>query len=214
MEKIKAVIFDIDGTLADSLGVWTLSDRIFLERRGIEYRESVSFALKSMHFIQAAEHLKKLYSLPESPEEIAAEITSIVRDEYFHGIGLMPYARELLLNLKARGIRTCAATSNSRELAEAVLLSNGIESLLEFIITSDEAGSAKDDPAIFFMCAEKLGAAPAETAVVEDSPHAAKTAFENGFYAVGVNSGHFGDYEELARCTHRRVSSLKELIIC
>lgn len=212
MENIKAVIFDIDGTLADSMGVWTESDRILLSRRGIEYDSKVSEALKSMHFMSAAEYLKNLYSLPESTQEIADEITEIVREKYFFEVSLMPFAKELIDSLAKRGIKMCAATSNSRELAEGVLMHNGILRKLEFIITSDEAGSSKDDPRIFFMCAEKMGVSPNETAVIEDSPHAAKTAFENGFYTIGVNSGHFGDFEALTDCVHRRIESFKELI--
>ena len=212
MENIKAVIFDIDGTLADSLGVWTESDRIFLSRRGIEYDSEVSLALKSMHFMSASEYLKNLYSLPESTEEVAREITEIVREKYFYEVRLMPYARELIKSFSERGIKMCAATSNSRELAEGVLRHNGIFESLEFIVTSDEAGSSKDDPRIFFMCAEKMGVSPNETAVIEDSPHAAKTAFQNGFYTIGVNSGHFGDFEVLKGCVHRRIESFKELI--
>lgn len=212
MDNIKAVIFDIDGTLADSLGVWTESDRIFLGRRGIEYDSEVSLALKSMHFMSAAEYLKELYALPESAESVAAEITEIVREKYFFEVKLMPYAKELINSFSERGIKMCAATSNSRELAEGVLRHNGILDSLEFIVTSDEAGSSKEDPGIFFMCAEKLGVLPCETAVIEDSPHAAKTAFENGFYTIGVNSGHFGDFDALKGCVHRRIESFKELI--
>lgn len=212
LDKIKAVIFDIDGTLTDSMGVWTESDRILLERRGIVYDSSISLALKSMHFMSAAEYLKELYKLPESAENVAAEITEIVRDKYFHEVSLMPFAREFIETCRAHGIVMCAATSNSRELAEGVLKNNGIFNHLEFIITSDEAGSGKDDPEIFFRCSEMLGVPPENTAVIEDSPHAAKTAFENGFFTIGVNSGHFGDYEALADCVHLRTEGFKTLM--
>lgn len=212
MDKIKAVIFDIDGTLADSMGVWADSDRILLERRGKIYTEEISLALKSMHFLSAVDYLIRTCGLKESPDEIAAEITDIVREKYFHEIKLMPFAREFMENCRQRGIKLCAATSNSRELAEGVLKNNGIYDLLEFLITSDEAGSGKDSPDIFHMCAERLGTKPCETAVIEDSPHAAKTAYENGFFTVGVNSGYFGDYEKLTDCTHIRTESFRELI--
>lgn len=212
MRCIKAVIFDIDGTLADSMGVWTESDKILLSRRGIPYTEEVSFALKSMHFLSAVEYLKNLYDLPDSAESIAAEITDIVRDKYFHEVGLMPYAREFIGYCRKKDVLMCAATSNSRELAEGVLKNNGIFDFLEFIITSDEAGSSKEDPRIFHMCAERLGFAPENIAVIEDSPHAAKTAFDSGFFTVGVNSGHFGDYENLTDCTHLRADSFENLM--
>ena len=206
MDNIKAVIFDIDGTLADSLDVWAEADRIFLARRGYKYDSSVSAAMKTMHFMSAAEYLRQLYNIPDSLESVAKEITDIVREKYFFEVKLMPYAKELIGALEKRGIKMCAATSNSRELAEGVLRHNGILDSLGFIITSDEAGSSKDDPRIFYMCA------PADTAVIEDSPHAAKTAFDSGFYTIGTNSGHFGDFEALKGCVHRRIESFKELI--
>ena len=211
LENIKAAVFDIDGTLADSMGVWAESDRILLGRRGIPYTEDVSLALKSMHFNSAVRYLKERFSLPDSEESIGAEITEIVRHKYFFEVPLMPYAAETVERFKSMGIRICAATSNSRELAEGVLRHNGILDSLEFIITSDEAGSAKDDPKIFHMCAERLGTSPSETAVFEDSPHAAKTAYESGFFTIGVNSGFFGDFEALENCTHLRIRSFKEL---
>lgn len=212
MGKIKAVIFDIDGTLTDSMGVWTESDRILLERRGIAYDSSVSLALKSMHFMSAAEYLKKLYDLPESAESVAAEITEIVRDKYFHEVRLMPFVREFIELCREKNIPMCAATSNSRELAEGVLKNNGVLEFLKFIVTSDEIGSGKEDPAIFRYCAKRLGTDPENTAVIEDSPHAAKTAFENGFCTVGVSSGHFGDYDALTDCVHFRTENLGKLL--
>lgn len=209
---IKGIIFDIDGTLADSMGVWAESDRILLSQRGITYTEEVSFALKSMHFLSAVDYLRELYGLSESTEEIAAEITDIVREKYFHEVRLMPYVPQLMEYCGKKGIKMCAATSNTRELAEGVLRNNGILHRLEFIITSDEAGSGKECPDIFFMCAERLGLEPKEIAVAEDSPHAARTAFENGFFTIGTDNGHFGDFEELKSCTHIRINSFEELV--
>ncbi len=212
LENIRAAIFDIDGTLADSMGVWSESDRILLGRRGIPYTEDVSLALRSMHFFSAVKYIKERFSLPDSEESIGEEITAIVREKYLYEIPLMPYAAETAEHFKRLGIKMCAATSNSRELAEGILKRTGIISSLDFIITSDEAGSAKDDPKIFFMCAEKMGVLPKETAVFEDSPHAAKTAYENGFYTIGTNSGYFGDFDALESCTHMRINSFKELL--
>lgn len=208
MSRIQAVILDIDGTLTDSMGVWTESDRILLERRGIVYDSSLSLALRSMHFNSAAEYIKERYLLPDPVSEIAAEITETVREKYFHEVRLMPFAREFMMRCRERGMPMCAATSNSRELAEGVLRNNGVLELLNFIITSDEVGSGKDDPAIFFECSRRFGTAPENTAVIEDSPHAARTAFLNGFFTVGVSSGHFNDYEALSGCVHIRTENL------
>lgn len=163
------------------MGVWSESDRILLGRRGIPYTEEVSFALKSMHFMSAVTYLKNLYSLPDSEESIAEEITDIVRDKYFHEVKLMPFVPEMIAHFKASGIKMCAATSNSRELAEGVLGHNGILDELEFIITSDEAGSSKEDPKIFHMCAERLGTAPDETAVLRILPMRQRQLLKTAF---------------------------------
>lgn len=201
MKRIKGVIFDIDGTLADSLWAWGEADRILLERRGLKYTESISETMKAMHFISAAEYLCRLFDLPETPEELGKEITDIVRDIYFHKVQLMPYAVELLDLLDNKSIKYCAATSNNRELAEGMLLHNGILDRFSFLITSDEVGSGKEDPTIFHMCCSRLDTKPDETMVIEDSPHAAQTAKKAGFFTVGVNSGYFNDYQALAGCT-------------
>lgn len=212
MENIKGIIFDIDGTLTDSMGVWEEADRIFLENRGKVWTRDVSLAMKPMHFLSASCYLKERFGFDDSPESISAEIADIVRDKYFNEIVLMPYVREFMEYCRGRGIHMCAATSNIRELAEGVLKNNGVLDMLDFILTSDESGSSKDNPDIFFMCAEKMGTLPENTAVAEDSPHAAVTAFNNGFYTIGVDSGYFGDFEQLKDCTHIRVNSFNELI--
>lgn len=209
MNIIKGIIFDIDGTLADSMGVWAQSDMTLLERRGIAYNREFSEAMRSMHFMSACEYLKEKFRLPETAEEIGAEITEIVREKYFHEVRLMPYAAEFIRICREAGIKMCAATSNTRDLAEGVLENNGILGFLDFIITSDEAGSGKECPDIFHQCAARLGTEPCETAVFEDSPHAAKTAYENGFFTVGMDSGHFGDFELLKELCHVRPGSFR-----
>lgn len=210
-KNIKGIIFDIDGTLADSMGVWAESDVILLERRGIAYSSEVSEAMRSMHFTSACAFLKEEFGLSESVEEIGDEITEIVREKYFYEVRLMPYAREFAAACREKGIKMCAATSNKRDLAEGVLEKNGFSEFIEFIITSDEAGSGKECPDIFLECARRLGVSVSETAVLEDSPHAARTAYENGFFTVGMNSGHFDDFEKLKGICHLRASGFKEL---
>lgn len=212
MNIIKGIIFDIDGTLADSMGVWAQSDVTLLERRGIAYSREFSEAMRSMHFMSACKYLKDRFSLPESADEIAAEITEIVSGKYLHEVKLMPYAEEFIRICHSAGIRMCAATSNRRDLAEGVLKHNGVLEYLEFIITSDEAGSGKECPDIFHECAKRLGTTPPETAVFEDSPHAAKTAYENGFFTVGMDSGHFDDFERLCGICHIRLGSFKAVL--
>lgn len=212
-ENIKAVIFDVDGTLLDSLDVWADSDRIFLESLGFSYDPSISDRMKSMHYISAAQLLIDEYHIDMPLDEVMNRIEDIVRDKYFHEVPVKPYALELISECRRQGIRMCAATSNLRALAEGALSSGKILPCLDFIITSDEVGSSKDDPEIFFRCAEKMGAAPCDTAVFEDSVHAASSAAKAGFYTVGVFDRHYAaEFEKLKKICSRTITSFEELI--
>ena len=210
---VKAVIFDMDGTLVDSLRVWAESDIIFLNRYGYEYDPSVSEAMKTMHYISACEYLKEKFSIPMSVEDIGRSIMDIVKHKYVNEVPLKEGVYDFLLKLKADGVKICVATSNDKTLAEAALKSLGIYDMLEFIITSDEVGCGKESPVIFEKCAEKMGTKPSETAVFEDSVHAAESAYGAGFYTVGVYEENFrNEFEKLRSCTHKMIKSFKEVL--
>ena len=211
-KELKGFIFDIDGTLVDSMGIWTESDELLLARRGIKYSPDLTLTLKSMTLTTSAAYLKEYYSLPESAEEILTEITDIVRDKYAHEIKAMPYTRELLTMLKDSGVKICAATANSHELSDLVLGANGISEMFDFVLTTDDVGSGKDRPDLFRACADRFGTDRMNTAVVEDSPHSAQTAREDGFFTIGVDSGHYGDFEALAEHCDVRFRHFGELM--
>ena len=106
----------------------------------------------------------------------------------------------------------CVATSNKKELAVGSLKAHGIMEFMEFVLTSDEVGCGKESPLIFERAAEMLGAAPAETAVFEDSIHAVKSAKEAGFYVVGVYDDFCeGEFSEIERLADRSIKSYGEI---
>lgn len=212
-ENIAAVIFDMDGTLIDSLGVWADSDRIFAEELGLSYDAKISAAMKKMHYVSACEYLKEYYALDMSAEEIGARIMEIVREKYLHEIPLKPYVLDVMRALRSRGVRMCVATSNDKSLAEGALKNLGIYDMLEFVITSDEVGVGKESPLIFTRAAEMMSAAPHDTAVFEDSVHAAESAAAAGFFTVGIYDGKYNnEFEEMKRTADMTVKSFGELM--
>ncbi len=209
--RLDGFIFDIDGTLADSMGVWTDADRLFLNNHGFEYDEELSYKLRAMTFEKAAEYIRDTYCPHMSVEQVCSEITETVRHKYSHEVELMDGAERLINELCRRNIPICAATSNSEELARAVLENNGVIDHFDFILTCEAAGMGKESPEFFGKCLEMLGTDRKYTAVVEDSPHAAATAHGMGLYTIGVSSGYFGDFEALEECTDVRFENIGDI---
>lgn len=211
--KPKAIIFDMDGTLLDSLSVWADSDREFLAGLGYEYDPKHSLAMKTMHFDSACEYLVREFSLPLTAEETGKRILEIVEEHYINEIPLKDGAEEFLAAARNAGIKMCVATSNKKALAEASLKAKGIMDYLEFVITSDEVGGGKETPEIFLKAAEMLGAIPEETVVFEDSIHAVLSAKSAGFKVIGVYDPLCPEeFEEIKKHADLSVGSFCELL--
>ena len=212
--QVKYIIFDMDGTLLDSLSVWADSDREFINGQGQDYDPVHSLAMKKMHFDSACEYLVRSFSLPFTPEETGRRILEIVEKRYLTDIPLKEGAEEFLEAAHKAGIKMCVATSNKKSLAEGALQGLGIMKYMEFVLTSDEVGCGKESPMIFLKAAEMLGGTPAETAVFEDSIHAVLSAKEAGFRVVGVYDPLCEDeFAEIEKHAHRTIRSFSELII-
>lgn len=210
--KIKAIIFDMDGTLLDSLSVWADSDREFLNGLGFEYDPVHSAAMKSMHFDSACEYLTKTFSLPFSAEETGERILKIVEKRYLHELRLKDGAEGFIKAAEAAGIKMCVATSNKKYLAENTLKNLGIRKYMEFLLTSDEIGCGKESPEIFLRAAENMGSKPGETAVFEDSLHAVISAKTAGFRVVGVYDPLCEEeFAEIKKSADRVIRSFREL---
>lgn len=212
-ENIKAIIFDIDGTLLDSLDAWADADRIFLRENNIPYDPMISEKLKTMHFVSAAQYFIDELGVNKPLEEITRRIYEIISRKYCFEIPAKPHTAEFISLCEERGIKMCAATSNLKDLAEGALINNGFYEKFAFVLTSDEVGSGKDDPEIFFKCAEKMGVSPENTAVFEDSLHAAASASNAGFFTVGVYDSHYAaEFDRLKEICSITVKDFGELI--
>lgn len=183
---IRGAIFDVDGTLLDSLGIWEEADIRYLETLGIRAEEGLGQILYPMTLMEASEYIKKHYPVQETAEEIASGVLKLVRKYYEQEAPLKAGAEELLKALEERGIPMAAATTGERPLVDAAFERLGIRSFFQEIFTCTEAGSGKDRPKIYQLAAESLGTRPWETLVFEDALYAVETAVKAGFVTVGV----------------------------
>ena len=183
---IKGAIFDIDGVLLDSMGIWDDLGARYLRSLDKIPEEGLNKILFSMSMEQGAEYLNEHYGLNKSVKETVDGIGRMLEDYYFYEVLLKPGAKEVLEFLKSKNIKMAAATSSPRTHIEKALSRNGLLGYIEKIYTTSEVGVSKHSPDIYNLAADFLKTKSEETLVFEDSLYALKTAKEAGFVTVGV----------------------------
>jgi HAD superfamily hydrolase (TIGR01509 family) len=167
--NFKAIIFDLDGTLIDSMSLWRDLDIKFLAKRGIELPDDIFDNMHSNNLTDTAIYFKERFSLSENISEIMDEWLNSVQQAYASEIQLKSGARELLTSLFKRGITLAIGTSNTRELTNAVLRHHGIYDMFKTIVSGCDTSLGKPNPDIFLLCAENLGISPTNILVIEDT---------------------------------------------
>ena len=182
---IRGAIFDVDGTLLDSMYVWETIGEQYLRSLGIQPKENLREIFRTFTLEQSAQYYQEHYGVSLSLEEIMDGVNRLIEDMYFQEVQLRPGIAELLEALQKSGVRMVIATATDRYLVEAALKRCGVLSYFESIITCQEAGS-KSSPRIYKTALSRLGTSRQETWVFEDAYHAAKTAAEAGFPVLGI----------------------------
>lgn len=183
---VKGIIFDLDGTLLDSMDLWVRIDKEFLKKRGLEYTQDYSKAITAMEITETAIYTINRYNLKESVSEVISEWKEMAINEYKNSINLKEGVIPFLKYLKEKGIKMAIATSSSKDFFIPCLERHNILNFFDAIVTSSDVGIGKSSPKIYFHAASKLGLSANECVVFEDLPLALKCAKSAGFYTVGV----------------------------
>ena len=162
------VIFDLDGTLVDSMWVWEDIDVNYLGQYGFTPTQDMKVAIEGMSIRETAVYFKERYGIRDSIVEIQDCWNRMAFDRYREKVRLRPHAEDFLRTLHGAGVSLGLATSNSRILAETVLASNGVIDLFDEIQTGEDVASGKPDPEIYLKAAAGIGAAPERCLVFED----------------------------------------------
>ncbi|MCM1270791.1 MAG: HAD family phosphatase [Ruminococcus flavefaciens] len=212
---IKGVIFDLDGTLIDSMQIWTKIDRKLLIENGVEnIPPDISDRVRKMTIEESAQYFIDEFGFECTSEYIIKRIEELVRIEYEENIPLKSYAAEFLDYLDEKKIPYGVATATYKGLAEAVLKRCGIWERMRFLLTEVEYPLGKKFPNIFLGAAERLGLKPEEVLVVEDSLHCIETAAKAGFITAGVyDEVSWNEQSLITDTADYYVRSLKELEI-
>ena len=183
---IKAVIFDMDGTLIDSTGIWHEIDKEFFAKRNMELPPDYAQHIVHLGLTQAAIYTKETYHLEESIQDIMKEWHDMSIDMYKYHVLLKEGALELLKLFKSNGIKMAIATANDEPLYRPCIDRLGIGEYFDEIADVNTAKEGKQSAKIYLDLAKKLGSEPRNTLVLEDMPTCVKTAFKSGFITVAV----------------------------
>ncbi|MFU0826560.1 MAG: 2-deoxyglucose-6-phosphate phosphatase [Lachnoclostridium sp.] len=168
LKGVKAVIFDLDGTLVDSMWMWRDIDIEYLAKYGYELPEDLQEEIEGMSFSETAVYFKKRFGLSQSLEEIKEEWNRMAWDKYLNQVPLKKGAAKFLKLLKEMGIKAGIATSNSRELVDLVIEKLQVRDYFMSIRTSCEVEKGKPSPDIYHLVAKDLGVTSEECLVFED----------------------------------------------
>jgi len=206
-------IFDLDGTITDTNGIWLEVDRGFLTRRGLPHTAEYQRVVERSIYPIAARFTKEYYHLSESPEDIMAEWDSLAQRHYRELAPLKPGAESFLRRCKAEGRPMAVFTACRPALCRAVLERFGLLDLFGHIVYAEEIGLEKRDSRCFVRLSELLGAPPEECTLFDDSPDNCATAVKAGMEAVGVYDDYYAArQEELKAVCRRYIRSFEELI--
>ena len=197
--KLEGAIFDVDGTLLDSMEMWATLGSRYLKSLGILPKEGLDNALKEMSISQGLEYIKKEYNVKLSNEKMSTLLDKFMEDYYKFEVDLKPHVRLFLELLRAKGIKMCIATATERKLIENAFDRLKISHFFEGIFTCTEVGFSKADPTIYRKSQEFLNIKKEKTIVFEDALHALKTAQNDGFKVVAVFDSYEQNQEELIR---------------
>ncbi|MFR0048046.1 MAG: HAD family hydrolase [Clostridium butyricum] len=213
LENIKGAIFDLDGTLVDSMWVWSKIDIDYLESKGHALPENLNSEICHLSFTQTAHYFKERFSLSDSIDTILKDWNNMAYNHYSENVKLKDGVKEFLDKLKQNNIKIALATSNSVPLLEACLKNNGIYDYFDSITTTDEVSNGKNCPDVYLLAAKKLNVNPKNCIVFEDILPAIKGAKAADMTVIAVSDKHsLNDLDEIINHSDKYINSYFELI--
>lgn len=213
IKKFKGVIFDLDGTLIDSMDVWNQVDIEFFKRRSMEVPEGYKKVISKMPFTAIAEYTKEKYSIKESAEEIIEEWHTIALAEYKYNVKLKDGAKEFIEKCKENGLKCTYATASADILCDTVLKANNVYEYFDSKAYVYEVDKDKSEPDVYLLAAERLNLNPQECIVFEDIIEGVKSAKKGGFTVCGVyDDSSAKDEKEIREIADYYIKSFTELL--
>ncbi len=184
--NFEVAIFDLDGTLLDSMDIWEQIDISFLQKRNLTIYPGYVEEICARSFEEAAQYTIDLYDLEENVSDIIEEWNRMAEYEYSHNVKMYPHALDYLLRLKAMNVKLAVATGLPKQLFIPCLENNSVLELFDALCSTEEVIHGKEYPDIYELVANKLRIAPDKCIVFDDVLPAIKSAKQAGMIACGM----------------------------
>ena len=213
LRNIEAILFDLDGTLVDSMGIWGEIDRKFMTSRGLELPEDLQQQIEGLSMDETALYFKEHFDLKESVEELMEIWNQMALEHYRHSIPLKPGAKAFLKEVVSRGIKCGIASSNSAFLVDEALRAHGIEKYIRTFVTAGEVKSSKPNPDVYLEAARRLGADPETCLVFEDILPGIMAGVNAGMKTCAIWDNYSGDcWEEKKKLADYWITDYNDLL--
>ena len=212
--KIEGAIFDLDGTLLDSLSVWDDLAERYLKSRGITPLESIRSDVKDQSLLECAKYFKKVYGIEDGCEEIIRGINKMIEDFYLNKAMIKDGSSEFLKYLKDRGVKMCIATATEKYLVEGAIKRCGCEKYFDAVFSCNDTKTSKHSPEIFNKALEFLGTEKKNTWIFEDALYAVKTAKAAGFNVCGLYEKYETEGDKVKELSDIYLQNFNEAGVC
>lgn len=212
--RLQSAIFDMDGTLLDSMGMWRTLGSALARNHGKTAPPDLDRRVASLGLWEGTAYCKEVCGLPGTVDELVQEIWGTIEHFYRHDVRPKPGLIRFLDILKMEGVWMYVATATDRPLAEAALKTAGIDGYFRGMITSREAGQTKrEGPEIYERALRRLRSTKKDTVVFEDALHALRTAHDAGFRTAAVYDESEPDQAEMRRLAEYYIESFEEMTL-
>lgn len=210
----RGMLFDLDGTLIDSMWMWKAIDIEYLGLYGIELPKGLQRKIEGMSFSETAVYFKEQFQIPDSLDKIKSTWNEMAYDKYKNEVPLKEGVLDFLKYCKKQGIKTAICTSNSRELASVCLESLGIDQYIDLLVTACDVNKGKPSPDIYLTAAKKLSLTPEECLVFEDIVKGLQAGISAGMDTCAVEDK-YSEETEAEKRKHARyyVRSFHEVML-
>jgi HAD superfamily hydrolase (TIGR01509 family) len=190
---IRAVIFDMDGVLADSEPWWNEIDAALLGEHGVTYRGEYHREVLGVSYPVAIEFYRKTFGVTAPLDELMRRRAEIATEFFAKHIGLFPSTKSVLEELRQMNLRLAVGTSSVSTSARPFLDRHQLTAFFEVIVTGDEVAHGKPHPDIYLRAAEKLRVPPEDCLVIEDALSGIAAAKAANMRVVAIPDARFVD---------------------